>query len=226
MKLYQIIKYLIPIAIKNFLKKKRLHNAIDDLDKKLNKFINYRNGFFIECGANDGINQSNTWFFEKKLNWKGLLVEPVPKLFKNLKKNRSDKNIFENVCLVGFNHKSKFINMTYDNCMSKITKNKKKNKNIIVKCSNLTDLLKKNKIKKTIDLFTLDVEGYESDVLNGINFRRYKFKYFLIETKKFFKIKRYLNLRGYQFIKKLSRHDYLFKYSPKTTNYINIYHNN
>ena len=25
---------------------------------------------FIEMGANDGIRQSNTYYFEKKLNWK------------------------------------------------------------------------------------------------------------------------------------------------------------
>ena len=211
---YDIIKHLVPNFLKNFIKKRRYYNAIDNIDLKLNKYINHRNGFFIECGANDGINQSNTWFFEKKLNWRGILIEPVPKLFTQLKNNRCKRNIFENVCLVGKSYKSKYINMRYDNCQTKVFSNNR-NKKITVKTSTLSKLLEKNKIIKNIDLFTLDVEGYENNVLDGINFAKHKFKFFLIETKKFFKIKKYLSSKNYQFIKKLSRHDYLFKYTPK-----------
>ena len=32
-----------------------------NLDQKLCEFLNYKNGFFIELGANDGIRQSNTY---------------------------------------------------------------------------------------------------------------------------------------------------------------------
>ena len=97
----QILKSLIPTKFKTFLKKRRDYNAIDNLDKKLKQFLYYKNGFYIECGANDGVNQSNTWFFEKKLKWRGILIEPVPDLFKELKKNRNKNNIFINKCLVG-----------------------------------------------------------------------------------------------------------------------------
>lgn len=211
---YNILKHFVPIFVKNFIKKKRFYNAIDNLDRKLNSYINYRNGFFIECGANDGINQSNTWFFEKKLNWRGILIEPVPKLFAQLKNNRCKRNIFENVCLVGKNYKLNYINMRYDNCQTKVFSNSI-NKKITVKTSTLSKLLDKNRITNDIDLFTLDVEGYENNVLEGINFTKHNFKFFLIETKKFFKIKKYLNSKNYQFVKKLSRHDYLFKYIPK-----------
>ena len=58
--------------------KRRLYKsrpALNDLDRKLEKYLNYRDGYFIECGANDGYSQSNTYFLEKKLNWRGLLVE-------------------------------------------------------------------------------------------------------------------------------------------------------
>ena len=33
-----------------------------------NRFFNYKNGFFIELGAMDGVIYSNTLFFEKYLN--------------------------------------------------------------------------------------------------------------------------------------------------------------
>jgi hypothetical protein len=37
-----------------------MFNAINNLDKKLLKYINFKNVFYIECGANDGVNQSNS----------------------------------------------------------------------------------------------------------------------------------------------------------------------
>lgn len=43
------------------------------LEIKLNNlFKNMENGFFIELGANDGLFQSNTAFFEFYRNWKGI----------------------------------------------------------------------------------------------------------------------------------------------------------
>ena len=71
-KLLNILKIIIPHNIKTYIKKKRSFNSLNNLDKKMLKYINYRNGFFTECGANDGVNQSNTWYFEKKLDWKDL----------------------------------------------------------------------------------------------------------------------------------------------------------
>lgn len=74
----------------------------------------------------------------------------------------------------------------------------------------LTEILKKNNTPKLIDLFSLDVEGYEFEVLEGIDFKNYKFKYFLIETNNFNKLNNYLMVKKYKFVDKLSNHDYLF----------------
>ena len=37
-----------------------------------------KEGFFVECGALDGETRSNTLYFERHLNWSGLLVEADP----------------------------------------------------------------------------------------------------------------------------------------------------
>ena len=100
-------KSLFSARSKSFFKKYRRFNAINKLDQKMLSYINYRNGFYIECGANDGINQSNTWYFEKYLNWRGVLVEPNYNVFEQLKKNRSKKNIFINKALVSNSYKKK-----------------------------------------------------------------------------------------------------------------------
>jgi len=50
-------------------------------DEKLHSILKHTNkGFFVESGSKDGEESSNTLFYEK-LGWTGLLVEPDPKWF-------------------------------------------------------------------------------------------------------------------------------------------------
>lgn len=41
-----------------------------------------RGGFFLDIGAHDGIELSNTYVLEKKYNWSGICVEANPYSFK------------------------------------------------------------------------------------------------------------------------------------------------
>lgn len=207
-----VLKKILPIKFKTFLKKFRKFNSINNLDKKLLKYLNFRDGFYIECGANDGVNQSNTWYFEKSLNWRGILIEPNKKIFKELKKNRSSKNIFENVALVSESFDKK-IYLTNNNLESKLTDNPD-NCSIEVFTQTLNDILKKNKIFK-INLFCLDVEGYEAEVFRGLNLVFYDIEYILVETNDFDKINFMLKNCNYILQEKLSFHDYLFKRNNK-----------
>jgi len=50
-------------------------------------FNNYKNGFFIELGAMNGVEYSNTKYFEDSLNWTGILIEPTTQ-YEMLVKNR------------------------------------------------------------------------------------------------------------------------------------------
>jgi FkbM family methyltransferase len=202
------ISALIPKKTKSFFKKFRKFNALNNLDKKLPKYINYDNGFFIECGANDGVDQSNTWYFEKFKNWHGILIEGHPETYKELKKNRSKKNILINKFLVSKNYTSKTINISNNDLLSKISTSK--GESVSTQAMTLTEILKKNNSPKLIDLFSLDVEGYEFEVLKGIDFNSYKFKYFLIETNNFDKLNKYLIAKEYKFTDKFSNNDYLF----------------
>ena len=74
----------------------------------------------------------------------------------------------------------------------------------------LNKILKKFNAPKIIDLLSLDTEGAEFEVLNGIDYSIYKFKYLLIETNKFNKLNFFLKRKNYKFIKKFSHHDYFF----------------
>lgn len=46
-------------------------------------------GFFVDVGAFDGELGSNTWFFEKRLGWRGIAFEPNPGAFAALRQRRS-----------------------------------------------------------------------------------------------------------------------------------------
>ncbi len=206
-----ILKKILPTKFKTLLKKFRKFNSINNLDKKLLKYLNFKDGFYIECGANDGVNQSNTWYFEKVLNWTGILIEPNKTSFKNLKNNRSSKNIFKNVALVSedFKNKNEEIYLSENNLESKLT-NAVNPLSQKVATETLNNILKELNINK-INFFSLDVEGYEEEVLKGLNLNIFDIDYILIETNNFDKINFMLKNCNYIFQEKLSFHDYLFK---------------
>ena len=63
--------------------------------------LEFPGGVYIECGANDGVNQSNTIYLERNLGWTGILVEPNQHKLDHCKEHRSSKqNKFYSVGLV------------------------------------------------------------------------------------------------------------------------------
>lgn len=217
-----------------FLKAKRKcgYFSINSLDEQLEKYVDYDDGFYVELGANDGVNQSNTLYFEMKRNWKGVLVEPTPHNFILCSEQRSNKNkIFCNAC-VGFDYKDKYVDIKYANLMT-ISENLDldlENKEAHIQAgekhltekdrvfsfgsvaATLNSLLEKANAPSVIDFISLDVEGAELEVLKGINFEQFSFKYMLIEVRDLKRVEGFLKNHGYVLEKKFSVHDYLFKY--------------
>jgi hypothetical protein len=103
--------------IHNF--RKRRSFGLDKLDVKLEQYVDFDNGFFIEAGANDGIKQSNTLYFEKYRNWRGLLIEPIPELAMKCRKNRRHC-LVENAALVPFDYPKQEIELRYCGLMSQV----------------------------------------------------------------------------------------------------------
>jgi len=56
------------------------------VDKQLDEL---RGGFFVDFGAHDGVEYSNTCFFERERGWTGICVEPSPVSFPSLQSNRN-----------------------------------------------------------------------------------------------------------------------------------------
>jgi len=156
----------------------------EPITKRIIEYIGQiENGFYIEAGAYDGILQSNTKFLEEEYNWKGLLIEPSPKVFLDLEKNRPN-NINVNKCLVAPDYPDKTIKGAFDNGPMSSVNNIRNLENvelIDVECDTMESILDYYNIPK-IDFMTIDTEGYELEVLKGMNLDKYRPVYLLIEV--------------------------------------------
>ena len=218
----------------DFKNKRKTYYGHHELDKKLKKYLNYEKGFFVELGANDGIKQSNTFYFEKNLGWNGILIEPIKTKYLKCLKYRSPKNYFYNNACVGINFKRDKIKMIYSDLMSSIDdkeiinkidakKHAKDGEKYLLKnekieefwvsTKTLNDILQEVNTPKLIDFLSLDVEGSELEVLNGIDFKIYNFKFILVESRNDDEIVKYLSNKNYNFLEKISKRDLIFKYN-------------
>lgn len=115
-------------------------------------------GFYIECGANDGIKSSNTLFLER-LGWTGLLVEPSPAAFEALIKNRESHNFFANCALVATDDISLVTGDFDGSLMSSINSNRTNRAcQITVPSSTLQSLINEYSVTN-IDFFPLMSRG-------------------------------------------------------------------
>jgi FkbM family methyltransferase len=200
--------------------------ALEKLDHELAKIIRRRRGFFIEAGANDGVSQSNTLYFEKYRGWRGLLVEPIPALAAKCREARP-RCFVENCALVPFHFAEKEIALRHCNLMSfvpgafKTSAEASQHEAAAAECQKLTpvdlhvpartltSILDEHRVPQ-IDFFSLDVEGYELSVLEGLDFDRYAPTYMLVEARYREEVDAFL-LPRYEVIAELGYRDVLYR---------------
>jgi FkbM family methyltransferase len=178
------------------------------LDRKLLSFLNYENGYFIEVRAHDGITQSNTKVLEEAYNWKGILIEPSENLFHDLCKNRPNSLCF-NCALGSFEENSSFAYGDFNGgLMASLTGREPNNIKYRVLIRSLQSILDEIGIVH-INFFSLDTEGYELNILKGIDFNKTTFDYLLIEIydTHFNDIVRLLSEKGYSLICNFSNYN-------------------
>ena len=236
MKLKNLFKKFIPLLLLetywDYKLKNRKYFARDKIDKILLKYLNYKNGFFIELGANDGLRESNTYYLEKNLNWKGILIEPVLNNYEKCKKNRSSENYFFNAACVSFSYPKKIVELIFSNLMTvpinlesdndldpqthaelgkEYLEKNQKIKRFSVNARTLDEILINTNSPQKIDFLSLDVEGSEIEVLKGVNHNKYSFNYILVECRNLNKMREYLKRFRYELILDFNNKDYLFK---------------
>lgn len=138
-------------------------------------------GFFIECGAADGLTESSCKFFEESLGWRGINIEPSHFLFESLKLNRP-KATNVNVGLSSENGKNEFTNVIHPihgkvfgngsiqhvpSHRDDLVRQGCSFETCSIKTRTFRDLIVELNVAE-IDLMVLDVEGHELSVLKGM----------------------------------------------------------
>jgi FkbM family methyltransferase len=168
------------------------------LDHKLLEIMNFRNGVFIEVGALDGLIQSNTKLLEECYGWTGILVEPSPSVFERLAVNRPHSKCFQ--CALGsFEENGTYAYGDFNgHPMSSLVGRTENPANVRVQLRSLQSILDECDIQH-INFFSLDTEGYELQILKGIDFNTTTFDYMLIEVyvHQYDEIVQFLSERGY-----------------------------
>jgi FkbM family methyltransferase len=149
-----------------------------------------RNGYFVDIGAHDGKDDSNTYQLEKEYGWTGICVEPCTAGFKALKKNR--KCILDHTVIYSTSGSVPFINreahkqlsgIPTEDCCSYYTEQAKATGHPVETRQAITigTLLSKYNAPTCIDYLSLDTEGAEYEILRVLDFNKYIFRTITVE---------------------------------------------
>jgi FkbM family methyltransferase len=137
-----------------------------------------RNGYFVEVGVGTGEILSNTCMLERSCGWTGILAEPNPVFHESIRTHR--KAILDTRAV--FSQSGQQVEFLCETSgeLSGLVKtidrrNPKGAHNIInVTTVTLTDLLFEHGAPAVIDYISIDTEGSEFDILQGLDFSRFR----------------------------------------------------
>ena len=155
--------------------------------EQLFKGKNVTHGTFIELGAYNGAQESNSMFFEKCLGWEGLLLEGNPENYQKVVANRpfAHKMKLAPSCSAEYERENKTIQF-YKYPITNVglpgfAKTYEGKPTVEVPCGPLTPVLLDIFKDKPVLFFSLDVEGAENLVLQTLDFSKVQIHVLMIE---------------------------------------------
>jgi FkbM family methyltransferase len=174
--------------------------ALYEIDRKLERHLaGTVGGFFVEAGANDGFEQSNTYHLERFHGWSGLLVEPVPHLHREAVLERPGARVVH-AALCGPEDEGRTFTLTYGGLMTVVSGSRGSDADdtayvseafalgletpmqVSAPARTLSSLLSEMDAP-VVDLMSLDLEGYEAQALTGLDLDRHAPRYLLLEVR-------------------------------------------
>lgn len=150
---------------------------------------------FLEFGATDGLELSNTYLLENNCGWTGVLCEPSPQWHDILKKNRPNTKIVTECIWNKSNQKLRFF-VSDVGVLSTLEEFKESDKlsipgntklriekgNLVtVNTISLNELIEKEFNGKSPSYISIDTEGSEYEILKAFDFKKYDPVCFTIE---------------------------------------------
>lgn len=183
-------------------------------------FKGKRDGVFVEIGGYDGVTGSNCLFFELMRGWSGFLVEPSPTFFPQAQAVR--RCACHQVALSGGEGEAEFLEIregltqmgglveNYDDGLrSRVEEDERYQGDVIsVPTRTLASLLDEAGYTQ-VDYVSLDVEGAEMAVLEGLDFDKYRITAWTIENNRgdVGVIPKFMQSKGYQRVERLGVDD-------------------
>jgi FkbM family methyltransferase len=164
-------------------------------------------GFFVEFGATNGVDLSNTHLLEKEFGWTGILAEPAKCWHEQLHKTRKCQ-IVEDCVWKETGHELMFQEVESHELSTlrsfgQDDNHAKARESCIsypVRTISLLDMLKSFNAPPIIDYLSIDTEGSEFEILRAFDFSKYQFRVITCEhnyTPMRAEISRLLSQNGY-----------------------------
>jgi FkbM family methyltransferase len=196
--------------------------GLDELDRKLSAFVSAPTGTFVELGAFDGLNQTNTLWLERR-GWRGLLIEAVPDYAEACRRHRPLARVVNAAC-VSREHPGGEVTLHQVGLMSLVEGSRSPGDqeawirrgeevqkitraSCVAPARTISSIFDEQGIGQ-IDLLSLDVEGSELEVLGGLDWERHAPAMMLVEDSGQSDLTRWLTSRGYAVVSVLNERSF------------------
>lgn len=188
-------------------------------------FNEAKNRYFLDVGAHDGINISNTYVLEHRYGWTGLCIEANPTTYQALRRNRRSRCI--NICLDKSDGEVAFvIRDVFGGIVAPDLDNSRTEPGdsvIRIKTKSLVNVLIEESAPRIIDYLSIDVEGAEERILESFDFSRYRFNCITIERPST-RLRNIFHEHGYIIVKEIFGLDCFYVHSEFMAEYTTNLH--
>lgn len=140
-------------------------------DYILRMLLPYATGSYIETGAWHPTEGSNSYVFYER-GWRGLLIEPHPAWARRVMSGRPEDVVIN--CGAGDTEGEMILNLAGQASSLRTEWSMTPTSELKVKIRRLDDILKDHPQFNKPDFFSLDVEGYELEALNGVDWSLFR----------------------------------------------------
>jgi len=173
-------------------------------------FNERRGGYFVDVGAYDGVNLSNTYLLEQRYGWNGICIEANDLIFDSLRNNRNALCV--NSCI---DSTDQIVSFVQSSVMGGIVAPDCDNKSAAglpvaqIKAETLATVLNRQAAPKLIEYLSIDIEGAEDRALLDFPFGEYTFICMTVERPSA-ALRRVLSENDYLLIKEIPGLDCFF----------------
>lgn len=173
-----------------------------DETRLVREFLGAEPGFFVDVGANDPKQFSQTWELEQN-GWTGILIEPQPNLADQLRSERKAK-VYAVACSAAKNSGTSMpLHIAGPLSSLRIGWTKWSDGILMVPVYSLDHILTESKAPVPIDFLSIDVEGHTCEVLDGVDLSHWRPRLILVEDHVMdLRVHRRMIAAGYRWIRR------------------------